>query len=264
MAGEIDRHKLSAWAQSAIGAARNRPLLASVVVTAFVSVIFMLVPGIDAGFSRLFYRTDGGFTAGSAPDLKLLRSLGLLSINISIGSVALVTIWRCLIPSRVIPRLIEQIRPSTMLFLTSTLVIGPGLIANLILKDHWGRARPIASSLFGGSEPFTLPWVISNACTRNCSFVSGEASGAFWFIAFAFVVPESQRGVATYFALVWAAALSLNRIAFGGHFLSDVLIGWGLMLIILIATHKLVIQQWGTSIDARIVHWTGADALPDA
>ena len=61
-------------------------------------------------------------------------------------------------------------------FLAAMLAIGPGLVANVILKDNWGRARPRQVVEFGGTKQFTPPLVPVRECVRNCSFVSGEAS----------------------------------------------------------------------------------------
>jgi hypothetical protein len=36
---------------------------------------------------------------------------------------------------------------------------------------------------------------------------------------------------------------SLNRIAFGRHFLSDVLLAWGLTLLIIAVTHRIVVER---------------------
>jgi membrane-associated phospholipid phosphatase len=38
-------------------------------------------------------------------------------------------------------------------------------------------------------------------------------------------------------AFLWGAAVSFNRIAFGAHYLSDVLIAWGLTGIIVLALY---------------------------
>ena len=47
------------------------------------------------------------------------------------------------------PMLIEA---RAALFLIATLALGPGLLTNVILKDHWGRPRPIDVRQFGGVE----------------------------------------------------------------------------------------------------------------
>ena len=52
------------------------------------------------------------------------------------------------------------------------------LLVNALLKDHWGRARPNETTLFGGDGAFSGPFVIAGQCARNCSFVSGEGAGA--------------------------------------------------------------------------------------
>jgi hypothetical protein len=60
---------------------------------------------------------------------------------------------------------------------------GAGLMANVLLKDHWGRSRPIDVTQFGGNERFVAWWDPRGNCASNCSFVSGDVSGAFWTVA---------------------------------------------------------------------------------
>ena len=36
-------------------------------------------------------------------------------------------------------------------------------------------------------------------------------------------------------------ALSINRMAFGGHFASDVMISWGITILIILALHRLIV-----------------------
>ena len=42
---------------------------------------------------------------------------------------------------------------------------------------------------------------------------------------------------------VYALLLSLNRIAFGGHFLSDVVISFGLTFLVIAVMHRVVIER---------------------
>ena len=42
--------------------------------------------------------------------------------------------------------------------------VGPGLVANLGFKDHWGRARPVHVTEFGGTKQFTPPLVRTDQC----------------------------------------------------------------------------------------------------
>jgi lipid A 4'-phosphatase len=133
-----------------------------------------------------------------------------------------------------------------MIFLIATMVIGPGLIVNLGFKDHWHRPRPVQTQDFNGPSPFT-PWYDDNGgCKKNCSFVSGEAATGFWMVAPASVLPPPWRAPAMVAAFGFGFGASLLRLAFGGHYLSDVLLG-GLITLIVIEIVRRVIWPRGTS-----------------
>ena len=227
-----------------IGRVRTRPLAAATLALAGISLIGILIPMLDIAVSRLFYRPGVGFPAADNPTLLFLRATGMRISNIAIIALVAAALWGLFRRPH-----FAVIRPRVLVFLASSMALGPGLLVNTLLKDHWGRARPVQTDLFGGSHPFTLPWVISDGCDRNCSFVSGEASGSFWFIALAFVVPIAWRRRTAIAALAWTFVMSLNRIAFGGHYLSDVLIGWALVLVVILAARDLVLIRWGEAID---------------
>ena len=70
-------------------------------------------------------------------------------------------------------------------------------------------------------------------CVSNCSFVSGEASTAFWLFAFVPLMPPRWRWPAGLAIALFAAAVSFGRIAFGRHFLSDTLIAGALSLTVI-------------------------------
>ena len=100
------------------------------------------------------------------------------------------------------------------MFLLSSLIVGPGLLVNLVLKDNWGRPRPVMVGPFGGADPYVEVWKVTDFCARNCSFVSGEVSTAVWLTAIAFVIPRAWRLSVAIIAAVYA-----GRLAFGGHFI---------------------------------------------
>jgi lipid A 4'-phosphatase len=131
-----------------------------------------------------------------------------------------------------------------MIFLIATISIGPGLIINLGLKDHMHRPRPYQTQEFNGTSPFR-PWYEDDgACKKNCSFVSGEAATGFWMVAPASVLPPPWRGPAIAAAFVFGIAASILRMAFGGHYLSDVLLG-GLVTLIVIEIARMIIWPRG-------------------
>ena len=107
-----------------------------------------------------------------------------------------------------------------ILFVWTTLFINLILIINLFLKNFWGRARPGDVLELGGKGDFSSWYQISDACTSNCSFVSGDAAVGFSLIAL-YLVSNNLKYV--YLSIIFGFILGLIRIAEGGHFLSDVI-----------------------------------------
>ncbi|MEY2621437.1 MAG: hypothetical protein RIT26_1257, partial [Pseudomonadota bacterium] len=119
------------------------------------------------------------------------------------------------------PRLAKQRR--ALGFLLLTLLLGPGLLVNEVLKNHWGRARPAQVSAFGGAAQYTPPWQMSDQCDKNCSMSSGHAALGFYPLALSWVLRRQRRlwlGVGAFSG----GLVGLGRILQGGHFLSDVLV----------------------------------------
>jgi lipid A 4'-phosphatase len=129
------------------------------------------------------------------------------------------------------------------LFLAACLAAGPGLVANLILKDQWGRARPSQVVEFGGTRAFTPPLLIANQCRRNCSFVSGEASSTFVTLyAAAALLPQWSVALVVGGTLV-GLATGLIRMAQGAHFLSDVIFAGVFMALTVLALRALILRD---------------------
>ena len=133
----------------------------------------------------------------------------------------------------------------SIVFLIATLAIGSGLIVNLGLKDHAHRPRPVHLVEFGGEMQFR-PWYrFDGDCETNCSFVSGEAASAFWMVAPAMLVPPPWRAAAVVGALAFGVGASGLRLAFGGHFPSDVLLGGLISLLVIFAARRLIWPNGG-------------------
>jgi lipid A 4'-phosphatase len=94
------------------------------------------------------------------------------------------------------------------LFMIVTLALGPGVLANGILKEHSARMRPEDVVQLGGSERFTPWWDPRGPCQENCSFIAGEPSGAFWTLAPAALTPPPWR------ALAYAGALAFHGLIY--------------------------------------------------
>ena len=65
-------------------------------------------------------------------------------------------------------------------------------------------------------------WDPRGECGRNCSFFSGEGATAFWTYAPAALTPPAWRPLAYVAATVFGIVTSVLRMAFGGHFFTDV------------------------------------------
>jgi lipid A 4'-phosphatase len=217
---------------------RANPIAACLLLVAAASAVFIVFPGVDTWFSDLFYRAKGGFWLRRNDALGLFRATNDVLIAAVVAVLIASVVVKLMRPDRPSP-----VPPNIVVFLLSTLVLGPLLLVNVVLKNTWGRPRPVQVDAFGGDAPYVEVWRITEWCDTNCSFVSGEASSAIWLVAVALVLPKSVRGPATAVAIVYALLLSLNRIAFGGHFLSDVLISFGLTLLLIAVVHRAVIQR---------------------
>src|SRR4029077_6766534 len=79
-----------------------------------------------------------------------------------------------------------------LVFLVVSMAVAPGLLANSLLKDHWGRARPVQGEAFGGAHRFTPAPLAAAECDGNCSFVSGHAALGFSLVGFALLLPAGR------------------------------------------------------------------------
>jgi lipid A 4'-phosphatase len=187
--------------------------LASCVAAA---VLFAAFPGIDLSISGLFYR-DGAFHLRDNAAMQFLYHYGEAPIRIAAG-LALGTYAAAWALGR--DRLLGLGRRA-WLYLFLAALIGPGLLVNSVLKDHMGRARPLQVEQFGGDRLFTPALTVSRECARNCSFTCGHCAAGFYFMSLGFVLAGGARRAAFAGGLGLGAALTVVRLAQGGHFLSD-------------------------------------------
>jgi len=147
------------------------------------------------------------------------------------------------------PRRRMLIEARAALFLIATLALGPGLLTNVILKDHWGRPRPIDVQQFGGDYRFTSWWDPRGGCPDNCSFIAGEPSGAFWTLAPAALAGPELQPLAYAAALAFGAGVGVLRIAAGAHFFSDVVFAGVFMYLLIWLIHGVIYRWPATRID---------------
>lgn len=200
-----------------------------------VSLFFLTFPKTDIWISGLFFDPADGFWAQHDPLLQKVRHLGPYLVRVIAICAVVVLVLKVLLPGR------APIMPLRQpLFLISTLILGPGILVNSILKNNWGRPRPRSIEEFNGELPFQPVWKITDYCEQNCSFVSGEGSAGIWLVSVAFLVPPSWRKPVLAFVLPLCLILSVNRVAFGGHFLSDTMLSWGLTFLVVLSVYWLL------------------------
>ncbi len=208
-------------------------------LVAVAAALFLLAPQLDLAASRLFYAPGAGFLLADWPPVVILyRAVPWLAW----GALLLVAAAaaRLFLTGRPWRRLDRK----ALVFVVATLALGPGLLANTLLKDHWGRARPAQIEAFGGTRHFTPAPLPAAECAQNCSFVSGHAALGFALVAFAFLLPPgpSRRwGIAA--ALGFGALIGLGRMAQGAHFLSDVVFAGLLVYGVAAALHWAIVDR---------------------
>ncbi len=213
------------------------------------ALLFTALPQADLLASRLFYARDGGFLGSRLEGLRGLR-MGFLWLY---WAFAIFSLCGLLATALGKPGWL-RLAPRQWLYVLICLAVGPGLVANVALKDHWGRARPREVAEFGGHRTFTPALMPTNQCARNCSFVSGEASSAYIpFYAVALALPQ-QRALLLAAGTVAGLSIGLVRMAQGAHFLSDILFAGVFMALTAGLVHHLMLAwPWA---------WAGLRAGP--
>ncbi|WP_183899886.1 phosphatase PAP2 family protein [Rhizobium metallidurans] len=196
--------------------------------------IFNLFPGIDQGVSAYFFTSaacDAGASllkvCGYFPyreefGLQILRTIFLRLPYLA----AFVLLWKLVECYGQFGATFDADRARDLKIAIGALIVGPIILVNFILKTYWGRPRPFSTIDFGGALDFVPAGSMAGKCLSNCSFVSGEAAGAGWLLCLVFIMPRaSRRALFLPLAAISLLAPAL-RVAFGAHYLSDVVLGW--------------------------------------
>lgn len=211
-----------------------------VAVGAVAGAVFLAVPEIDLLAARAFHVPETGFVGRRLGWVGVLRQAFVVlyfgTIALSLAGLALT--WRG-------QRAWLRLSRPHWLFLAACLAAGPGLVANQVFKNQWGRARPTQIVEFGGTKAFTPPLVIAGQCPRNCSFVSGEAASTYaTFYAGAALVPQWSVALVV-IGTLGGLLTGLLRMSQGAHFLSDVIFAGVFMALTVLSMRWLMLQRGG-------------------
>ena len=182
------------------------------------TILFVMFPTLDINISKYFF-IDGKFISEEYTFIKILRSnLKTIMIIIPILSLILLLLF-VLVKNNHYFKNHNNLRFKLVLL---GFVIGPvlgcGLVANLYFKDTWGRARPSYIVEFGGDKKYSQPFVKSDQCYKNCSWISGETSGAFSLLFGSLLLRNHIFLVCNY---ILGLLVFFCRLSMGGHFFSD-------------------------------------------
>jgi lipid A 4'-phosphatase len=217
-------------------------LIVALILALVVGLVFGIYPELDLRLSSWFYDE----TSRTFP-------LKLNAVATIARDGAMVIAWALALPA-LIALLVKLARPDrpllmsgrAMVFLLLTMFLSAGVLTNLTFKSYWGRPRPVVVSQFNGDQAFRPWWDPRGSCARNCSFFSGEGATAFWTYAPAALAPPTWRPAAYAAATVFGVTTSLLRMAFGGHFFTDVAIA-GLVTFLVIWLVHGAIYRWAST-----------------
>lgn len=202
-------------------------------------LLFALFPELDLKLATLFYTsTDSGFGM-KADRIAVVARDGAMWIAWGFALPAIFSlVVKLLFPKK--PMLVGM---RASVFIVLSIALSAGLVSNLVFKSHWARPRPVATVEFGGSLPFVPWWDPRGKCPRNCSFFSGEAATAFWTYAPAALAPPQYRALAYAGATVFGLATGALRMAFGGHYATDVIFAGVVVFLIVWLLHGMI-YRW--------------------
>jgi len=217
-------------------------LIVALVIAAVVGLVFGVYPDLDLAISHYAYvvvdNANNHFAWRVYPPAMWARDIGLW-----VGTLLIAPAVGALLIKLILPRRKLLMSGRAILFLIVTMAVGPGLLVNVTLKDHWGRSRPIDVQQFGGTEHFVAWWDPRGDCPGNCAFVSGDVAGAFWTVAPAALAPPQWRALAYGAALALGVGMATLRVLAGGHFVSDVVFA-GVFTFLVIWLVYALIYRW--------------------
>jgi lipid A 4'-phosphatase len=201
--------------------------------------LMLAFPGVDLAIAERFYTSDTGFEALGRPwERFLYHSVEVLMVA---GNLALVGVW---IWNRRRGRAVLGLTGRKLLLLLCLLALLPGLLVNQGFKEHWGRARPIQVTQFGGERPFTPAFVHTGG--SGGSFSSGHVAAAVYLVAVAHLL-AGPRSLWVWLAALYTAAVAFARMAAGGHFFSDAMTSIFLVLFGYLVLRRLFLAPQGTA-----------------
>jgi lipid A 4'-phosphatase len=199
----------------------RRDLLAFAALAGALTLLFAATP-LDLAAVALFYRAqspDHWPLAAQFPWMLLYRAAPWIAASLGVAALAA-------LGAGIVQRRAQWRRDA--IFVLLALALGPGLVINAVLKDHWGRPRPRDVIEFGGPFHYVVAPLQGEG---GKSFPCGDCSLGFLCAAGWWIWRRRRPRLAVAslaIGLALGTVLGLGRMAAGGHFLSDV--AWSALL----------------------------------
>jgi lipid A 4'-phosphatase len=208
----------------------------------------MVFPKYDIIFSSNFYSLEGGFFGIDSPfAYTVFKAVPIITQIWSI----LCALLLCL--NIVLNRSLSKLLRSSVVFLLFAALIGPALVVSYGFKEHIGRARPKDIIEFGGHKNFTAPFELSKECKSNCSFSSAHAAMGFYFTSLAWIFPLKYQNITFLLAFLFGSFVGLGRIMQGGHFLSDIVFSFVIVMIVNEVSYKFWLYLKKKMVDRDVI-----------
>ena len=225
-------------------------LIVVLLIGAAAGLVFGLFPSLDLAVERVFYIVRSGaymFGWRLSPTLMFVHNIALNAGFVLVAPAVIALVLKLVMPQRKL-----VISGRAIIFLIATMVLAPGLMVNVALKDHWGRPRPIDVTQFGGDQHFVAWWDPRGDCPGNCSFVSGDVATTAWTLAPAALLPPQWRALGYGAALALTVFMAVIRMMAGGHFPSDTIFA-GVFTFLIIWLAYALIYRWRTRLDDKTI-----------
>jgi membrane-associated PAP2 superfamily phosphatase len=210
-----------------------------------VTLVFRLTDA-DIALQRYFYSPEKGWLLQYRPFWDFMYRFGIFpGYFLAFAGLIMITLsyWNV--------KYIHYRKASMVLIFT--MITGPGLLVNLVLKDHTGRPRPREITEFGGAEKFVCVCE-KGATNEGKSFPCGHCSMGF-YLAIPFLFLRNRKKILAYAVLAvgvgYGIIIGIARMMAGGHFASDVL--WAGLLVWLVALFGYSLFRAGKPIEIPVL-----------
>lgn len=185
----------------------------------FLVLLILLFSGFgwDLSVANLFHKAHG-WVYGSLWPWRFLYEHGEIPAYLIAATALLAIVFGLFL------RDLSRYRKIALYFLLF-IIIGPCLLVNAVLKDHWGRPRPCQVAVFGGTKQYLPVWEMGTS-GEGKSFPCGHAAAGFTLISPYFLLRRRNPRAARAFLLLglgYGTLMGIGRMTQGGHYLSDVI-----------------------------------------